>query len=171
MKKASIIIFILFTLTGCVGYMDRNNQQTTDYPNRALAHKNAELALFYLKQGYTNLAYEKLQQAEEQAPNDPVVVDSMGYYYEKTGQLDKASQYFYGALLYAPESITAQKNYGAFLCRNGYYQEAIRYFRQINPKIPTITADMAYCMQELQQALGDRARYAYDTQKESSTTP
>jgi Tfp pilus assembly protein PilF len=103
-------------LTSC--YHSSHGSMSILTPNAQFAEHNAQLGLAYLEKGYTNLAQEKLQLALTQAPHDPLVLDSMGYYYEKTGELSQANKYFLGALLYNPNSETANRNYKAFLYRN-----------------------------------------------------
>lgn len=164
-KKLSIsIVFVACVfLTACAGFIDGRMQGS--YPNVSLARHNAKSGLNYLAQGYTDLAEEKLTQALAEGPEDPDVLGAMGYYYEKTGDIGKANQYFYAAILYHPDSITSRVNYGAFLCRNGYYQESLHYFNHIHPDSAQVRSDAAYCTHELQQALGESPIYAYDTQK------
>lgn len=162
--RAFLALTLTLPLAACIGYSDHGRGMQNDYPNLINARKNAELGLHYLHQGYTDLANEKLMTAIKQGPEDANVLGAVGFYYEKTGEIDQANRYFYAAMLYNPNAIAARKNYAAFLCRNGYYQESLQYFSQINPTIANTDAEKAYCTQELQQALGDRARYAYDTQ-------
>ena len=48
-------------------------------------------------------------------------------YYEKTGEPDKAGQYYAKAVLIDPQSKIARRNYANFLYRYGYYQESTFY--------------------------------------------
>lgn len=164
----TMIVMLAITSCGNTQHMT----MSTQFPNLNAAHKNAALAIRYLHKGYTNLAQEKIQLALEQAPHDPLVLDTMGYYYEKTGELDKANQYFTGALLLNPKSILARNNYGAFLCRNGMDNAASWYFQA--PKQPSsaitnqIKANAAYCSQKTQFMLGDNGIYAYYMSQQSN---
>jgi type IV pilus assembly protein PilF len=115
-----IIILVILALTSC--YHVSHGEMNMLTPNTQLAHSNAQLGLAYLQKGYTDLAQEKIQLALTEAPHDPLVLDSMGYYYEKTGESELANKYFLGALLYNPDSKAARDNYKAFLYRNRYDQ-------------------------------------------------
>jgi type IV pilus assembly protein PilF len=52
----------------------------------------------------------------------------MGYFMEKTGEMDKAQIYYQKAMSLAPKSGAQLNNYGAFLCRRSQYTEAEGYF-------------------------------------------
>src|SRR5438128_2314971 len=97
-------------------------------PNPTAANYNVELALSYLQQGNLTRAKYKLLLAQQQAPNDPVVNDAMGYFLERTGEVNKAESYYLQAINAAPKSGAAQNNYGTFLCRQKHYQKAITHF-------------------------------------------
>lgn len=121
MKRIIIFIFLLWGLTGCT------------LPNAALqnaqaANYNIELALGYLQANNLARAKHKLLLAEQQAPNDPAVQDAMAYFLERTGEPKRAEQYYQKAIQLAPKSGKTQNNYGAFLCRQGRYQQALVHF-------------------------------------------
>ena len=99
-------------------------------PNIAAAHDNAQLGLAYLQQGKTEYAKNKLLLALHQAPNDPLILDAMGYFLEKTGESKTANQYYLQAIKIAPHEGAVHNNYGAYLCRHGHYQTAIEHFLQ-----------------------------------------
>jgi type IV pilus assembly protein PilF len=133
-----------------------------------LARANAELGLTYLHQGESQLAQEKLQLAYSQSPTDPLVLNAMGYLFEKMGDLNLANSYFLAAMMAAPESGTIENNYGAFLCRNHRYRESIPYFINAS-QIPHFAqaklayANARYCVERLKTTLGAEADYAYYT--------
>lgn len=167
MTRKILLFPILLILAGCC-HQNGNGRMQPYFPEKKQARSNATLSLAYLKQGDTGRAYESLQLALKQAPNDPAVLDIAGYYYEKTGDLSTANGYFAQATLVSPQSGIAKNNYGAFLCRNGYYEASIPLFRQAaaiqNTPIRYQARENAkYCKEKMQSGLGDSATYAYYT--------
>ena len=51
-----------------------------------------------------------------------------GYFLEKTGNVEAAQQYYLQAIKIAPKTGAVQNNYATYLCRHGYYQQAITHF-------------------------------------------
>ncbi len=156
-------MMILF-ITAC-GTTQRMTM-STQFPNLNAARANCRAALDYLHQGYTNLAQERIVLALDQAPRDPLVLDSAGYYYEKTGNLDLANRYFLNAVLLNPHSALANNNYGAFLCRNNRNVAPANWYFQTaaepkNDLTREAKANAAYCTQKMQFMLGDQDIYAY----------
>jgi type IV pilus assembly protein PilF len=86
------------------------------------------LGLAYLSQENMVLAKKKLLQALTQNPLSASVNSSMAYFMEKTGDNKLAEGYYRRAMLLAPKKGEELNNYGAYLCRNGYYQKAEEYF-------------------------------------------
>lgn len=162
-RMQNFILFCLacFILSGCNHYAFME----TATPNIPAARFNAELAISYLKRGDTAQAQAKLRLALAQAPSDPLVLDTMAYYYEVTGNIDLASSYYAGAMIQAPESGTIMNNYGAFLCRQGYYSTSIPFFIKA-AKTHYAQADHAYanaryCASLMHHELGEHTEYAY----------
>jgi type IV pilus assembly protein PilF len=123
------MLFLLLALTGC------RTSMTNDPPRPLSASAQAGRAsaikvMSYLRQGYTDKAQENLARALYQAPNDPVVLDAAGYYYEKTGRIQLANSYFRQAVRTNPTLSIVKNNYGAFLCRNGFYAQSLPFFRK-----------------------------------------
>lgn len=161
-KLLSLIMLctIILALAACAQNTYGSLQRTYPYSNEARI--NARNALIELQEAQTDTAQEKLKLALQQASNDALIVEAMGYYMEKTGCIDMANRYFMKAVTMAPASGTIRNNYGAFLCRNGYPKAAIEYFLQAAkipnyPQVATAYANARYCA----EALGDRAESAY----------
>jgi type IV pilus assembly protein PilF len=96
--------------------------------NREAANYNAQLGLVYLKQGDIKLAKSKLLLALQQAPSEPLILDSMAYFLEITGEIQRAESYYLQAINHAPKKGAVQNNYGTFLCRHKRYQESLKHF-------------------------------------------
>jgi type IV pilus assembly protein PilF len=142
-----------------------NASMQVSYPYFKEGRTNARIGLDYLHDGDTGRAYEKMMQALQQAPNDPLVLDAVAYYYEKCGDLATANGYFFKALTIAPASGTIRDNYGAFLCRNGYKKEAIEYFLQAAHAPDYSEASRAYAnARYCAKGLGDTTDSAYYTE-------
>jgi type IV pilus assembly protein PilF len=160
---SSLLILSTALLLGCSMSMRRDSYYV-DYPNLPAARFNAELGLRYLHNGETHLAAERFNLAIEQAPHDPLVMDALAFYYEKSGDMALANQTYFNALLLDWHSGTLRNNYAAFLCRNGYSQQSIAYFMKA-AAVPGYRdasgayANARYCVEKL--GAGDE--YAYYT--------
>jgi type IV pilus assembly protein PilF len=96
--------------------------------NKEAANYNAQLGLAYLQQGNIPVAKNKILLAERQAPDDPLVLDSMAYFLEKIGETDAAERYYLQAIKYSSQDGAVQNNYGTFLCRQKRYRESLQHF-------------------------------------------
>jgi type IV pilus assembly protein PilF len=139
-------------------------------PPSPSAISNARAGLNYLHSGYTDKARERLKLALNQAPNNPMIIDAMAYYYEKTGEIIKANDYYRKAIIANPNSGTALNNYGAFLCRNGRYEASLSYFDDatdlLGPKMArNARANKIFCMRKMEASLGSRSASAYYMQQ------
>lgn len=147
--RTLLLLYIMFALCSCDNHSGSMSLLT---PNALAARPNAAEGLRYLHQGYIDRAQEQLHLALDQSPKDPLILDANGYLYETMGQIELANSYYLQAIVLAPESGTIRNNYGAFLCRNGYYSLSIPYF---------ITAAELPHYAESQKALGN-ARFCND---------
>lgn len=121
LRKMIVTAVLLFTLTAC----------TTPRPPQAIhpaAKYNVELGLGYLQRGDMARAKHKLLLAEAEAPKDPMVLDALGYFYERAGEPKRAETYFLQAVKLAPHRGAIQNNYGTFLCRQGQYHASLEHF-------------------------------------------
>lgn len=156
--KRLLFLILLIMVNGCA------HRNTDTQPNlsssQQAARENASLVFSYLHRGYTDKAKEKLELALTQAPEDPVVLDTAGYYYEKIGILKLANRFYKQAVISSPHSGITKNNYGAFLCRNGYYKAALPLFQQAAAAKNTPITGQAmrneqYCKLQMQSRLGD----------------
>jgi type IV pilus assembly protein PilF len=163
-KLLTLIILGIVPLALSACFRNDTGSLQVTYPYLQEARSNARIALDYLEMGRTDIAVEKINLALQQAPLDPIVLDSAGYFQEKSGDIDLANRYFLKALTIAPTSGTIRNNYGAFLCRNGYSRTAIEYFLQAahTPNYSAAAeayANARYCA----RGLGGKAESAYYT--------
>ena len=169
----TLYLLILILLTACGGNTGHMDILT---PNAAHARPDAANGLNYLHYGLTNEAQPLMDRAVSEAPNDPLVLDAMGFYQEKTGRVDVAQSYFVSAMTLAPDSGTIRNNYAAFLCRNGFYKQSIPFFIRATEiphyaNAPTALANARYCHELMATTLGDRSEYAYYTRLLWASTP
>lgn len=162
--QSIFLLTVLALLSGC----HSQHQTTPITANKVAARAKAQRVFTYLHQGYTDKAYEQMQAALYLAPDDAVVLDTAAYYYEKTGRLDIANRYYKQAIQEAPLSGITKNNYGAFLCRNGWYKQSLPYFTEaVRAKYTTINGEAyknwQYCKLKMQTGLGSRPTSAYDT--------
>jgi type IV pilus assembly protein PilF len=112
MKMRRIIYaFVGSGLIACATPSDSKtgNEETLSQKQAKAAEINVQLGLGYFKQGDVQRAQKKLLRAREQAPNSADVAAALGYYFEHTGQLEQAKQY-YGHALKLTKGAGAQLN-------------------------------------------------------------
>lgn len=127
----------LVLLTSCASKSMPEVSEVTSKRKKSgkAAEVNVQLGLAYLKQGNVQRAKQKLLQAYGQAPSSPDVSGALAYFFEKTGNEQQAQTYYQKALSLAPGKGPQLNNYGAFLCRNGKYAAATKYFDRANQDI------------------------------------
>lgn len=122
MKK--IILLLSLLVTACA-----THDPAPSNDNSKAAEANIKLSLAYLTELHdAKSAKEKLLIAQKQAPDDPLVWDATGYFYEMTGNLTAAENAYLQAIQLAPTQGAMQNNYGTFLCRQKKYTLAIKRF-------------------------------------------
>lgn len=89
---------------------------------------NAQLGIAYLVRHNEKRAKEKLLLALKEGPDIPECLYSMAYFFESTGDLKKANEFYLKSLKAAPEQGEVHNNYGTYLCRRGHYMQAIQHF-------------------------------------------
>ncbi|MDX2165332.1 MAG: tetratricopeptide repeat protein [Gammaproteobacteria bacterium] len=92
------------------------------------ANDNVALGLAYLNEGNKVKAKEKLLFALEESPNNPLVLDSMAYFWEVTQNVALASAFYQKAYDIAPNDGAALNNYAVFLCKHGQEKKAETLF-------------------------------------------
>ena len=101
---------------------------TNSVKQKQAAGFNTKLGLAYLQQGDIPRAKSKMLLALQEDSDNPIVLDAMGYFLEKTGDIKRAEQYYLRAIALAPNMGATQNNYGTYLCRHKRYQDAIDHF-------------------------------------------
>jgi type IV pilus assembly protein PilF len=97
------------------------------------AQINLKLGVEYMRRGIYDLALTKLQRALEYDPKLPDAHNAIAILYSQLGETQLADEHYQRALYLAPNDSKSLNNYGAFLCDQGRYEEADKYFlRAIN---------------------------------------
>lgn len=163
-RKLLSLVLLTLSLAGCAGGY---GHMISDKPDTNAARFYANQALIDLHSGRADLAQHNIDLALHYAPDDPLILDAAGFYYEKIAGANFANRYYLAALQVAPHSGSAAANYGAFLCRNERYREAIPY---LLAAVSTHSAQSSealnnarYCTEQLQSKLGAEEEYAYYT--------
>ncbi len=133
----TILCFTFIVLSACT-------TARAPQPANHSAKYNVELGLGYLQRGEMARAKHKLLLAEQEAPHDPLVLDALGYFYERTGEPKRAETYFQDAIKLAPKRGAIQNNYGTFLCRQGHYQASLNHFAKAAADPHYLHPDLAY---------------------------
>jgi type IV pilus assembly protein PilF len=89
---------------------------------------NVRLGLAYLDRDDISRAKQKFLLALELSPKIPEPWYAMGYFQEKTGNMEEAQNYYLKAVKLGRGRGDSLNNYGTFLCRQGNYKDSIDYF-------------------------------------------
>jgi len=129
-----IAIVALGLGAGCVTSSSVSSQGAED---AALANLN--LGVAYLRQGRPEVALANLQEALEYDPRLMAAHSTIAIVYEQLQQPALAEEHYRRAMQLGPEDGSAANSYAVFLCRNGRWTEAERYFRRAadSPRYPT----------------------------------
>jgi type IV pilus assembly protein PilF len=128
MKLFSKLVILLVTILlvgGCTTETVNDTSNSKNYEQAASI--NVQLGLQYLAQGSVSRAKQKLLLAVEQNPSLQSY-GALAYFYEKTGESNVAGEYYLKAIAEEPSAGAGHNNYGAFLCRQGQYQQAEQQF-------------------------------------------
>jgi len=142
MKRHSQLLIILFALlmSACVttgGKPEPDKQQIKD-----AASYNLQLGISYMRQGQMQLAMEKMQRSLTQDPDRSDTHTAMAVLYTRLGEPEKARSEYRRSLHLDPDNSSTLNNYGAFLCKQGDYDDAIKSFEKAvkNPLYQTPAA-------------------------------
>ena len=126
LKIISIVFILLMLLNGCISQSSQNHGQNFDHLKAAKIR--ISLGLTYLKNGNFSLAKFNLDKALEFAPRSADASFAMAYYYQSVNELEQAENAYQLAMKLEPKNPNIANSYGAFLCQNGEYEKAKKYF-------------------------------------------
>ncbi|MCE7614461.1 type IV pilus biogenesis/stability protein PilW [Vibrio fluvialis] len=128
MKHVWILACVL-SLTGCITVTESDNSDLKSDPVE-MAESRIALGLGYLENGSMIKARENLEKAMQHAPHYYRSQLSMAHYFETVGETDSARDTYRTALRDHPKNGNVLNNYGTFLCKQGEYQQADKYFNR-----------------------------------------
>jgi len=126
-KKIFIALLFAVFLASCTTSADKSIVTTKGQtePNlKEAATLNVQLAVGYIQRKQYKPARDKLEKAIEQNPDYLPAYTTMAYLYALLGQTEKAEEKYQEALELKPDDSGLSNSYGAFLCKQGKYEEA-----------------------------------------------
>jgi len=96
-------------------------------PERAVIY-NVQLGMQYLQQGRRDLARQRLERALEIDPRSASAHSAMAFFWEQTGELERADESHRLAVRYGDDDPNIANNYGTFLCHQQRYADSVEYF-------------------------------------------
>lgn len=94
------------------------------------AKTRVSLGLTYLKNGNFSQAKFNLDKALEFAPRSGKANFAMAFYYQQVDEVKRAHEYYKQAIDFSRNDPDILNSYGAFLCQEGDYEQAKKYFLQ-----------------------------------------
>ena len=94
------------------------------------AKTRVSLGLTYLKNGNFSQAKFNLDKALEFAPRSGTANYAMAFYYQQVDEIERAHDYYKQAIKLSSNDPDILNSYGAFLCKEGDYEQAKKYFLQ-----------------------------------------
>lgn len=130
MKKPLLFLIPLcLFLSACISSNRSADNSTSDQDKKLIAaNANIQLGMNYLQDKNVEIAKQKLLLALSLAPKYPPAWYTMAYYWEVTGNTQKANDYYLRAIALAPKNGDSLNNYGTFLCHSGQAKQSIHYF-------------------------------------------
>ncbi len=146
-----IVLSLMIALTGCVSET-QPGAFSSEFDQQEAAKTRVYLGLTYLKNGNYSQAKQNLDKALAFAPRLAETHYGLAYYYQVVGESERADESYQTAMSLAPRDANIANSYGAFLCQDGRYEEAKRFFMQaVNAKQYANSAEtyenMALCAQ------------------------
>jgi type IV pilus assembly protein PilF len=127
-KMNKIVVTVLLLSSILAGCHTLSSSNRVHEKKATAASINVQLGMAYLERHEIQRAKQKLLLALHENPQLPEAWYSLGYFFEITGDQQKASQYYLKSIELAPKRGDTNNNYGTYLCRNHHYNEAIKHF-------------------------------------------
>jgi type IV pilus assembly protein PilF len=129
MKMSNVLlgaVAAMFLLSGCISTTTGPPKKKADQGDAA--ELNYQLGARYYRKGDYDLARDRLELALEQDPNNGLAWSALGLTYEALGNPRLAEEAYDKAVRVAPRDYKIQENYAVFLCRQGRFDDARKYF-------------------------------------------
>jgi type IV pilus assembly protein PilF len=116
----------LLLIGGCISTTTGPPEKKADQGDAA--ELNYQLGARYYRKGDYDLARDRLELALEQDPKNGMAWSALGLTYEALGNVRLAEESYDRAVRVAPRDYKIQENYAVFLCRQGRFDDARKYF-------------------------------------------
>lgn len=138
------IVLLLLALGGCAttgsnledntGELGKSEQERT-----GAGDIYVKLAVAYLRSGKLDVALQQAKKAVKMDPGNGDALNVLALIYERLGEDGLAERYFQRGVAAEPHNSFLRNAFGAFLCKQGRYREAIPQFDAAlkNPLYPT----------------------------------
>lgn len=129
MKKSNVLLGAMAALLvagGCISTTTGPPEMKADQGDAA--ELNYQLGARYYRKGDYDLARDRLQLALEQDPKNGYAWSTLGLTYEALGNVRLAEEAYNKAVRVASRDYKIQENYAVFLCRQGRFDDARKYF-------------------------------------------
>jgi type IV pilus assembly protein PilF len=153
MLKKICVVAVVLILSACGSQpADKRFKGAGDFDKVEAAKTRVSLGLTYLKNGSFSQAKFNLDRALEFDPRSGQANFAMAFYYQQVDEVTRAHEYYKQAIDYSNNDPDVLNSYGAFLCKQGDYEQAKRYFlRAVDDKRYVSTAqtyeNLAICAQ------------------------
>tara|TARA_Y100001956_G_scaffold16659_1_gene16171 strand:- start:4056 stop:4769 length:714 start_codon:yes stop_codon:yes gene_type:complete len=123
-----IATLLILAISGCVTVETTNNTSENTFNPKERAEARIALGMGYLEQGNMLKARENFEKALNHSPGYYRAQLSMAHYFEKVGETSSAEKMYKTSLRQHPKNGNVLNNYGTFLCKQGDYSAADKYF-------------------------------------------
>ena len=121
---------VCLALAGCVQTTTVTNSVNPDADEGDAAELNYQLGARYYRNGSYDLARDRLLYSLEKNPKNAVAHYTLALTYEALGNLRLATESYEQSVRVAPRNHQVQNAYAVFLCRQGDYDGARKYFER-----------------------------------------
>ncbi|TDF39393.1 type IV pilus biogenesis/stability protein PilW [Alteromonadaceae bacterium M269] len=126
--KYFCLIAVVLWLTACASGSNVDGVGPGEFDEEKAAKTRISLGLNYLKSGNYSQAKFNLDKALQFAPHIADAHYSLAYYYQVVGEVELAEDAYKEAISRDRTNADIANSYGAFLCQQGDYAKAKRYF-------------------------------------------
>lgn len=148
MRRYTAVLFMVCNLLLAAGCTTTASEpRPSPAALKKAAETNTQIGIRYLQKGDLPQAVRKLEKALTQDPSNADAHMTLGVVYERLDKTDRAREHYRRAATLQPKNPEALNNYGRFLCQQGDYDQAERYFKRSaesptyeTPQIPLANA-------------------------------
>jgi len=125
-------LFLIVLLASCSSQPSKQGQgggQDQEPDLKEASKLNVQLAVGYIKRNELDVARGKLEKAIKQDDSNSDAYKTLGYLYSRLGMNKEAQDAYQNAIDIKSDDPDLHNNYGAFLCKMGKIDEALKEFK------------------------------------------